>query len=126
MGVAGAGTAHAGGAPDLGSVTVDRYAYADPSGDLRLTGSYTCTAEGTGAIRADVYGWTTSGPATSFEIPGVLCDGAVHDWSVTTHDSTYPIHGRALVWGSLEVCDPVAGTCPADLCDGEVTVRPTR
>lgn len=124
--IAAGAPALAGGAPELGTVIVDRQATADAEGNVQVSGTYTCTAEGAARITADVYGWRRSAPATSFELSGIVCDGAIHDWAVTAPSGAYQLRGRTTVWGALEVCDSVEGTCPMNLFEATVTVGRTR
>lgn len=116
--------AQAGGAPDLGTVTVDQHAVTDRHGDLLLSGTYRCAAEGSVRILADVYGWRNGTPGTSFVMTSVICDGATHRWTTTAPRGSYSLTGRAVVWGSLEVCDLVTDSCPRNAFDQAITVRP--
>lgn len=116
--------AHAGGAPDLGSVTVDRLARLH-DGAVTLGGRYTCTApdapgvSGPGTLGLELVsraGSTTPAPMT---VP-VTCDGTERRWTVTSPAGTLR-QGRAWVHGHLEVPD-AAGNTPWDLFDTTVSV----
>lgn len=111
--------AHAGGAPDLGVVTVDPVAVF--SGDTAtLTGTYTCTYPGSGTIGFELL--LRGGASTQEASFPAECDGSVHAWRTTTRgDGMTP--GPATFWGHLEVCD-ANGDCPWNLVEERVTLRP--
>ena len=112
--------AHAGGAPVLGTVTVDRR--ADLAGDsVTLSGTYTCSG-GTAVTRASIYTEVaTRATVGSAGATSVVCDGATHRWS-TTGPRENLARGSATALVTLEVCN-TSGDCPWNLFDSRVTLR---
>ena len=118
--------AHAGGAPDLGTVTVDRQARLH-DGVVTLQGTYTCTVpdsqahSGPGTLGLELV--TRSGAATTTpltDLVPVTCDGTQRSWTVSTAAGSLR-QGRAWVHSHLEVPD-AAGNTPWTLFDTTVAV----
>ncbi|MFM6848847.1 MAG: DUF6299 family protein [Terrabacter sp.] len=115
--------AHAGGAPDFSTVTVDRQAHLS-AGEVAVGGTYSCTVpdpqmtSGTGTIGVELV--TRSGVATTGSV-AVTCDGTSRDWTVTAPAGDLR-PGRVQVYGHVEVTDS-DGNTPWDLFDASVTVR---
>lgn len=114
--------ARAGGAPDLGTVTVDHQARLG-AGGVTVGGTYTCTVpdasvgSGPGTIGVEVV--ARSGASTSGQVP-VTCDGTTRSWAITAPAGSLR-QGRVWVHGHLEVPD-AAGNTPWNLFDATVTV----
>lgn len=115
--------AHTGGAPVLGTVTIDREARL-ANGQVTLSGTYSCTVpdaevtSGPGTIGVEL--GTRSRVASSGSV-AVTCDGSSRTWRITAPaGSMHP--GRVSVSGHLEVPD-AAGNTPWNLFDASVTVR---
>jgi hypothetical protein len=114
--------AHAGGAPGLGTVTVDRQARLGAD-SVTVRGTYSCTVpdaagtSGSGTIGVELV--TRSGGATAGSV-AVICDGTTRSWTVTPPAGSLR-QGRAWVHGHLEVPD-TAGNTPWNLFDSTVAV----
>ncbi|WP_330475416.1 DUF6299 family protein [Terrabacter sp. C0L_2] len=114
--------AHAGGAPNLGTVTVDHQVRLSAD-RVSLGGTYTCTvpdaavASGPGTIGIELV--ARSGASTSGQV-AVTCDGTTRPWTVTAPAGALR-QGRVWVHGHLEVPD-AAGNTPWNLFDATVTV----
>lgn len=118
--------ASAGGAPDLGTVGVDRLASLGTDG-VTVHGTYTCTvpdaavASGPGTIGVELV--SRSGASTSGTV-AVTCDGTTRSWTVTAPAVSLR-HGQAWLHGYLEVPD-AAGNTPWNLFDATVIVVGSR
>lgn len=116
-------TAHAGGAPALGTVTVDRQVRLTAD-SVTLHGTYVCSvpdqgvATGPGLLGFEIVG--RSGPATSGSV-AVVCDGATRAWTITAPAGSLG-PGRATALSYLEVCDS-AGNCPRNGFESLVQIR---
>lgn len=120
MSALAAAPAHAGGAPILGTVTVDRVAVLTADA-VTLTGTYTCTGADPGASRGSLHTELATRDAVgSTAATSVVCDGFSHRWT-TTGPRENLTRGSATVLVSLEVCD-ASGDCPWNLFDARVTV----
>lgn len=108
--------AHAGGAPTLGTVTVDPKAVL--TGDaVTLTGTYTCTGGSSGSLYTELATREAVGTSAG---TAVVCDGSTHRWTATGPRENLT-RGSATALVTLEVCD-ASGDCPWNLFDARVTV----
>src|SRR5690242_13672148 len=109
--------AHAGGAPDYSTVTVDRQAVL-ADGQVTVAGTYSCTVpdaattSGPGTIGVELV--ARSGASTSGSVD-VTCDGTTRGWTVTAPAGSLR-SGRVWVHGHVEVTDS-AGNTPWNLFD---------
>ena len=114
--------AHAGGAPDFSTVTVDRQARL-ASGVVTLGGSYSCTVpdaavtSGPGTLGLELA--DGSGVVATGEV-GVTCDGVRRPWTLTAPAGSLGA-GRAWVDGHVAVTDS-AGNTPWDGFSARVAV----
>jgi hypothetical protein len=113
-------TALAGGAPELGTVTVDPVARVSAD-TVTLTGTYTCTWPGTGTVGIELVTRFDGRTELGF---GVECDGLTRSWQATAPREGLSA-GTAMAWGHLEVCD-AGGDCPWNLFEGRVALVPER
>jgi hypothetical protein len=114
----------AGGAPDYPVGAVSLAPRAVLEGDtLTLRGTYWCQGAGerVGFFYGDLYG--RSGAAVPFELGGLTCDGATHDWQVKLPAGQVQL-GRAWAHGMIQVCESADGPCPGALFDETLAVRP--
>ena len=118
--------AHAGGAPDLGTVDVDRQARLH-DGVVTLRGTYTCTLpdspalSGPGTLGLELVSRSGAAATTPLTVSvPVTCDGTERSWTVSTAAGSLR-QGRAWVHGHLEVPD-AAGSTPWELFDTTVAV----
>jgi len=103
--------ASAGGAPDLGTVSVDRLVRLGADG-VTVRGTYACTVpaaaavSGPGTIGVELV--SRSGASTSGEV-AVTCDGTTRPWTIVAPAGSLP-QGQAWLHGHLEVPDADGNT----------------
>ena len=115
--------AHAGGAPDFSTVTVDRQARLSAD-TVTVSGTYSCSipdperTSGPGTIGVELV--TRAGVATTGSV-AVTCDGTTRDWTVTAPAGGLRA-GPVQVHGYVEVTDR-DGNTPWNLFDAAVNLR---